>query len=756
MSLAPTLVLAALLTAAPLAGAQAAQGDPAARASALLAQMTLEEKIGQLCQSFVFPGMQVEEPVAKGQLGSLLFVMNPAEANRFQRLAMEKTRLRIPLLFGFDVIHGFRTIFPVPLATASSWDPALAEKGQEVAAREAAAVGIRWSFAPMVDVARDPRWGRIVEGAGEDPYLGSAMAAAQVRGFQGQDLGPERVITSVKHFAGYGAAEGGRDYDAVQIPDTQMWNVYLPPFEAAVKAGSAAVMAAYMDLNDVPATGNRWLLHDVLRQAWGFKGFVVSDADSVKSLEPHGFARDAADAAARALHAGVNMEMGFGSTAFGATLAASVKAGKVTPAQIDAAVRPILEAKYRLGLFEHPYADEAKVASVLGAAEHRAAARRAAERSAVLLRNEGGLLPLAKGAAKKIAVLGSLADSKIDTVGSWVFDWQPADTVTVLAGLRQKAGAGVAVDYAPGVQVLRSSPSIFDLMRKEPRAAAWSEAQAKDERAKAVALAAGSDVAVLVLGEAQDMSGEYASRSTLALPPGQQELLEQVVATGKPVVLVLLNGRPLDISWAAGHVGAILEMWYPGSLGGEAVANLLFGDANPGGKLPVTWPRNVGQVPFYYSRNLTQKTEEQTKRYWNEPHTPLFPFGFGLSYSSFAISNLKLDRATASVASLRSGTPITVTADVENTSAVAGDEVVQLYVHQRAGSASRPIRELKGFERVSLAPREKKTVRFNLGQDELRYWSGSERRWVLEAEAFDVWVGNDSTASLASSFTLTK
>jgi beta-glucosidase len=734
-----------------------AAADPAAeRAKALLAQMTLEEKIGQMSQSFVFPGMAVEEPVAQGKLGSLLFVQNAADANRFQKLAMEKTRLKIPLLFGFDVIHGFRTIFPAPLATAASWDPALAEAGQTVAAREASAVGIRWTFAPMVDIARDPRWGRIVEGAGEDPYLGAAMARAQVRGFQGTALGPERVITSVKHFAGYGAAEGGRDYDASNISDAQLWNVYLPPFEAAVKAGSGAVMAAYMDLNDVPATGNRWLLHDVLREAWGFKGFVVSDADSVRSLVPHGYARDDADAAARAVTAGLNMEMGFGRVSFGETLAASVAAGRVTAAQIDAAVLPILEAKFRLGLFENPYADEAKVASVFGNPAHRTAARVAAERSAVLLRNEGGLLPLKKGAAKKIAVLGSLADSKIDTIGSWAFAWELNETVTLLAGIRGKAGAGVTVDYAPGVQVLRSAPSIFDMIRKEPRAAAWSEAQAKDELAKAVALAQASDVAILVLGEAQDMSGEQASRSTLALPPGQQDLLEKVVATGKPVVLVLLNGRPLDISWAARHVPAILEMWYPGSLGGEATANLLFGDANPGGKLPLTWPLNVGQVPIYYSHNLTQKAEDQSKRYWNEPNVPLYPFGHGLSYSSFTISNLKLARTSASVTELGAGQKLEVTVDVENTSAVAGDEVVQLYIHQRAGSASRPVRELKGFERVSLAPKAKKAVRFALGADELRYWSGSERRWVLEPEAFDVWVGSDSTAALASSFTLTK
>jgi beta-glucosidase len=745
-----------VLLMAPAPRSRAATDPAAERASALLAQMNLDEKIGQLSQSFVFPGLPLDDAVAQGRYGSLLFVSDPAEINRFQRLAVEKSRLHVPLLFGFDVIHGFRTIFPAPLAMAASWDPGLVENGQTIAAREASAVGIRWSFAPMVDIARDPRWGRIIEGAGEDPYLGAAMARAQVRGFQGAALGPERVLACVKHFAGYGAAEGGRDYDAANISDAQLWNLYLPPFKAALDAGSASLMSAYMDLNDVPATGNRWLLHDVLREAWKFRGFVVSDADAVKSLVAHGFARDPADAAMRALGAGVNMEMGFGSTAYGQTLAASVKAGRVSEAQLDAAVLPILEAKFRLGLFEKPYVDEAKAGATLGAAAHRTAARVAAERSAVLLRNEGRLLPLAKGAAKRIAVIGSLADSKLDTLGSWTFAWEPSETVTLLAGLRSKVGPGVTLDYAPGVQVLRTTPSIFDLIRKEPRPVAWSAAEAKEQLEKAVALAGGSDIAVLVLGEAQDMSGEEASRSTLALPPGQQELLEAVVGTGKPVVLVLLNGRPLDISWAALHVPAILEAWYPGSQGGAAVANLLFGDANPGGKLPITWPANVGQVPVYYSHNLTQKAEDQAKRYWNEPNLPLFPFGFGLSYSSFEISNLALGRTSAGVAELEAGKRLEITADVTNTGKVAGDEVVQLYVHQRAGSASRPVRELKGFERVSLAPNGKKTVRFSLGADELRYWSASARTWVLEAEAFDVWVGSDSTAALATSFTLTK
>ncbi len=732
----------------------AAQPDPAtAKANALLAQLTLEEKIGQISQFFAFPGMPIDDAVKTGRVGSLLFVTDPKEINRLQDLAAQ-SRLRIPLIFGFDVIHGFRTIFPVPLGMAASWDPALVEGAQAIAAKEARAVGIHWSFAPMVDIARDPRWGRIVEGAGEDPYLGAAIARAQVKGFQGDHIGADHVLACVKHFAGYGAAEGGRDYDASNIADTQLWNVHLPPFRAAVQAGVGSVMSAYMDLNDVPATGNRWLMHDVLRQSWGFKGFVVSDADAVKSLVPHGFARDGADAALRALHAGINMEMTFGPGDYAKTLASSVEAGRVSVGQIDDAVRPILEAKVRLGLFDTAKVDEARAARVLAAPEHRVAARVAAERSAVLLRNEGSLLPLRPTAHTKLAVIGPLADAPYDQLGSWAFLGDGAETVTVLAGIRAKLGAQGAVEFAQGVQIRRTTPSIFDILKRYKDPEPWSEAQAAEELAKAVAAARRADVAVLVLGELQYMSGEQASRSSLDLPGRQQELLEAVVATGTPVVLVLVNGRPLNIAWASRHVPAILEAWFPGTQGGAAVASLLFGEANPGGKLPITWPKHVGQVPIYYSHNLTQKHEDQAKRYWDDPSEPLYAFGHGLSYAKFAVSALALNRSELAQGAMSRGQQIEISVDVENTGTVAGDEVVQLYVHQRAGSASRPIRELKGFERVSLAPREKKTVRFALGADELRYWSGALRRFVLEPETFDVWVGTDSKASLHGSFKL--
>ncbi|MBP1622685.1 MAG: glycosyl hydrolase family, 3 [Acidobacteria bacterium] len=739
------------------------------RAGALLKQMTIEEKLGQLNQIFLFQEAKDEEPskeagqnivaaapsaqklgegIRKGEYGSFLFVTDPAYINKLQRIAVNESRLKIPLIFGFDVIHGFRTIFPVPIGMAASWDPELVERSHSIAAREAYSVGIRWAFAPMLDIARDPRWGRMVEGPGEDPYLGAALAAAQVRGFQGPSIGTaERIVACMKHFAGYGAAEGGRDYEASQIPESMMWNVYLAPFEAAVKAGIGSAMSAYMDLNDVPATGNSWLLTDVLRKTWGFKGFVVSDANAVRSLINHGFAGDPEDAAVRALKAGVNMEMAIGSTYFSENLQNALKKGRITQRQIDEAVLPILEIKYQLGLFDNPYADESRVDKVLGDPGHRAAARTAAERSAVLLKNEGGLLPLRKDAYRKIAVVGPLADSKRDSLGSWAFKHDLDETVTEYAGIKAKVGASAQVETAQGSQLIRKFPSFFDQIEGKKPEEPWSESQAKEQLNKAIELARQSDLTVLVLGEEQDQSGEAASRSSLELPGNQQALMEAVAALGKPVVLVLMSGRPLDISWAAAHVPAILEIWYPGTQGGTAVANLLFGDAVPGGKLPFSWPRNVGHIPMFYAQGLSQDVENKGKRYWNEESTPLYPFGYGLSYAAFSFSNLEIAKPVA-----RAGEIIQVSADVQNTANTAGDEVVQLYVHQRYGSSSRPIRELKGFQRVALKPGEKKTVRFTLGPDELKYWSTSQRRWIVEPSDFDVWVGSDSGAKLHGEF----
>lgn len=664
--------------------------------------------------------------------------------------------MKIPLLFGFDVIHGFRTIFPVPLALASSWDVDLVERVQTIAAREASATGIRWTFAPMLDIARDPRWGRIVEGAGEDPFLGARIAAAQVRGFQGQDpASPGRLLACMKHFAGYGAAVGGRDYDAAYISDAELYNVYLPPFKAAVDAGVGSAMSAYMDLNDVPATGNAFLLRDVLREQWGFKGFVVSDADAVGNLVTHGFAEDKADAAARALTAGVDMEMSIPagiSNTYSSTLAQLIKEKRVTTAHLDEAVRRILEAKFKAGLFENPYADESRAASMHNNAEHRQQARIAAQRSAVLLRNEGNLLPL-DPKLSSIAVIGPLADSKRDIRGSWSLADDMKTAVTVVEGIRAKVRQGVKVEYAPGVDIARSYPSLFELFFG-PRPAAWSEAQRREEFDKAVALARSSELVVMVLGQHEEMSGEGASQSTIELPGRQRELFEAISALGKPVVLVLINGRPLDISWAVTRVPAILEAWHPGAEGGNAIADLLWGDATPMGKLPITWPRSSGQIPIYYSRNLTQEPENKPgfkSRYWDIATSPLYPFGYGLSYTTFSYSNLRVSKATAKL-----GEPVEVTVDIENTGRRPGEEVAQLYIHQRSGSASRPVRELKGFERVVLAPGEKKTVRFTLGKTELTYWSSAHKGWVQDPATFDIWAGGDSTATLQTNFQITR
>jgi beta-glucosidase len=743
--------------------------EVAERVDALIARMTVAEKAGQLTQYFYFgalppagneagnqdapgpalPGQAaaVEAALARGEVGSLLLVTDPAEVNRLQRLAVAGNRHGIPVVFGFDVIHGLRTIFPVPIAMAASWDPEAIERGQAVAAREARAAGIGWAFAPMVDIARDPRWGRIVEGAGEDPYLGAAVAAAQVRGFQGDGLGsPGRVIAGPKHFAGYGAALGGRDYDEVNLSDSELWNIYLPPFEAAVRAGAGNIMTAYMDLNGIPATGNHWLLADVLRETWGFDGFVVSDAQAVHNLRTHAFAADLTDAGVRAVRAGVDMEMAFGDPAY-AHLPEAVAAGLVDEKTLDASVRRVLTAKARMGLLDDPYVDEENARTVLADPAHRAAARTAAQRSAVLLRNEDGLLPLASPGS--IAVIGPLADSRRDTLGPWVFDFDLDETVTVLDGIRNRAGAGVQVDYAPGIRLAhRTFPSMFDMFEGNlPADPPGFDDDA--ELARAVGLARESDVAVVVLGEWQNMIGEAASRSSLELPGGQLDLLQAVVATRTPVVLLVMNGRPLDLRWAAQNVPAILDIWYPGTQGGTAVADLVFGDVAPGGKLPFSWPRTVGQVPVIYGHTASHDPGQQDRRYWDEASTPLFPFGHGLSYGVFEYRDLVLDRDR-----IQPGQTITASVTVTNTGERAGEEVAQLYIRQRHGSASRPVRELKGFRRVTLAAGESRTLTFPLGPGELRYWNAAARDWVIDATTIDVFAGTDSTAELTTSFTI--
>jgi beta-glucosidase len=727
------------------------ESDVAARVEVLLARMSLAEKIGQLNQvggADFAPGPKAEDQIRVGGAGSVLWLNDTRRFNELQKIAVEESPSGIPLLFALDVIHGYRTIFPVPLAMAAAWDPAVPEQSQAVAGRESRAAGLHWTFAPMLDIARDARWGRIVEGAGEDPYLGAAVAAAQVRGFQGNDLAdPERVLACAKHFAGYGASDGGRDYDPVYMSETQLRNIYLPPFAAALRAGSATFMSAYMDFNDVPASGSRFLMRQILREEWGFDGFVVSDAFAVGNMVIQGHARDGRDAALRGIKAGVNVDMS--SYTYANHVAELVAEGALTVAEIEELVRPILALKIKLGLFERPYVDEDLLAQVVARPDHRATARWAAQRSMVLLKNEGGLLPLTK-ALKNIAVIGPLADSMSATEGSWmVFGHQPA-AVTVLAGIRTRL-PNATVTYAPGPEIRRDIPSWFEgLMAGETRKPAQTPEEAEAAFQAALATARAADQIVMVLGETDLMSGEAASRASLDLPGRQEELLKAVVALGKPVVLVLLNGRPLSINWAAEHVPAILEAWEPGSEGGHAVADILFGDVNPGGKLPVTFPRKGSHGPLYYARNLTHSPEGSrmyNPRYWDGLPTPLYPFGFGLSYTTFAFANLRVAAAQVKV-----GETVTVSVDVTNTGPVVGDEVAQLYIHQRWGSDSRPMRELKGFVRVTLQPGETQTVTFPLGPDELRYWSTNAGGWIQEPAAFDVWVGGDSLATLHAEF----
>jgi beta-glucosidase len=739
------------------------------RAETLLAAMILEEKAGQLSQYFYLAGFPaqnefVEGEVRAGRAGSLLFVADPRETNRLQRLAVEESRLGIPLLFGFDVIHGLRTIFPVPLGLAASWDPALVEQVQAGAAREARAVGIHWAFAPMVDIARDPRWGRIVEGAGEDPFLGASMAAAQVRGFQGEGLGaPDRLVAGPKHFVGYGAALGGRDYDEVHLSESELRNVYLPPFAAAVGAGAGNLMTSYVGLDGVPGAAHRRLITEVLRSELGFDGFVVSDANAVLDLVTHRFARDDHDAAVRAIRAGLDMEMALGLRFRGegiptpgagafATLPDAIRTGQVDEQLLDEAVRRLLLLKLRLGLFEQPYVDEARSGSILSDPGHHVLARRAAERSAVLLRNAGGVLPLDRSAVRTVAVIGPFADDKRAMLGPWVFAHDLESTVTVLEGMRRAADAGVQVEHAPGVPVpTRLFPSQFAAFEQQlggaaPQAAPFDEGA---EFARAVELARASDVAVLVLGEAADMNGEAASRSTLGLPGRQLELLEAVAATGTPVVLVLLCGRPLDLRRAADVAAAILVAWHPGTEGGLAVARLLFGDVAPGGKLPFSWPRSIGQVPLIYSHLRSHQPQTSSLRYWEEESTPHYPFGFGLTYGELEYANLTL-RSTL----IGLDDPLKVTVEVRTLSSRPVEEVAQVYLHQRSGRTARPVRELKAFRRVTLEPGETRTLHFEIEASARRYWSAAEGTYVLDASTFDVWVGSAATAALHAEFTV--
>ncbi|MDJ0458656.1 glycoside hydrolase family 3 N-terminal domain-containing protein [Arthrobacter sp. NQ7] len=700
-------------------------------------------------QAFLRQPSMVQDAIRRGGAGSVLFVTDPAQINQLQKIAVEQAEHGIPLLVGFDVIHGLRTIFPVPIAMAATWSPDDIQAAQTIAAREARAVGINWTFAPMLDISRDPRWGRIIEGPGEDPVLGAAFGAAQVRGFQGA-MTEHNILAGPKHFAGYGAARGGRDYDDAEVSESELYNVYLPPFRAAIEAGAANVMSAYMDLNGVPASGNRRLLTDVLRGELGFKGFTVSDANAVRSMETQHFAKDLTDAAARGVHAGLDVEMAIFDPAYD-RIPDAVAQGKLSEEDLNIAVRRVLDAKFRLGLFENPYVDVDAATSAVNAPDSREAAQRAAEKTMVLLKNADRTLPLKAEELSSVAVIGQLADSKRDILGPWVFDHDTAEAVSILDGLRARLGGQVRLDHAPGASIPdRVYPSPFDRMDTTviPTPADYDD---DAEIARAVELAAAADIAIVVVGERQNQIGEKASTSTLALGGRQLEQLQRISATGTPVVLAVMSGRPVDLQWADANIPAIIQVWYPGTRGGDAVASVLLGDVSPAARLPFSWPRHVGQVPMIYAHHRTFVPQEQGERYFNEPSTPLYPFGHGLSYTDFEYANLSVDRDN-----VRVGESLTVSVDVANVGDREADEVVQLYIHQRYGTSSRPVRELKAFERVTIAAGSTVPVRFTLGPGELKYWSDATRGYVQDATEFDVWVGGSSTADLAGSFTVTE
>lgn len=732
--------------------------DPALdrRVEEILSRMTKEEKIGQLVQYSAGqptgPGTgrtDYEDMIAQEQIGSLFNVVDPHQSNAYQRIAMEKTRLHIPILFGLDVIHGFKTEFPIPLGLASTWDPTIVEKASRVAAMEAAANGIRWTFSPMVDIARDARWGRMAEGAGEDPYLGAAMAAAYVRGYQGSRLdAADSIAACAKHYVGYGAAEAGRDYNTTEISEHTLRQFYLPPFHAAVDAGTASVMSAFNSLNGTPSSANPFTLKHILRKEWGFRGLVVSDWNAVGELIPQGVAIDGEAAARKAFLAGVDMDMV--SSLYHDHLLQVVNSGQSTKVELDDAVRHVLRVKLALGLFEHPYVDEASAPKALYHPDSLALAQTAAEKSFVLLKNEAGpsgraLLPLAHN-QQNIAVIGPLGDDSSYPAGT------PAGSgprTTLTAAIAQKVGEA---------QVLRFKGSgILD--------------GTDDEIAAAVAGAQKADIVILALGEAPDMSGEAASRAHLELPGRQEELLEAIVKTGKPVVLILFSGRPLTAPWAFEHVEAVIAAWLPGIEGGPALARILFGDVNPSGKLVVSWPRSVGQEPMYYNhlntgrpadgvdltRPPTDIVSRYVSRYIDEQNSPQFPFGYGTSYTtySYGATTLSGHRLSAAAmnqklnAGLAASSVTTAEADVTNTGSRAGNEVVQLYIRLQGTSVAEPVRMLKGFQTVALAPGETKHVKFEISPQTLAIWNDHNQHAVEPAKV-SVWISPDSAHGSAA------
>lgn len=761
-----TALFALLLCLAPVSPAVAQtpkagwQNDPAIerRIDALLRQMTPEEKVGQLNQySFGMPTgpgtgrSNVEEAIRRGEVGSFLNVTDPALSNRLQRVAMEESRLKIPIIYGLDVIHGYRTIFPVPLALSATWDAELVERVSRIAAQEATASGIRWTFSPMVDIARDPRWGRIVEGAGEDPHLGSIMARAYVRGYQGNNLGdPHSMAACAKHYVAYGAAEAGRDYNTVDMSERQLREVYLPPFRAAVDEGAATLMSAFNTVNGVPASANEFMLTQVLRREWNFRGFVVSDWGSVSELMNHGVANDLATATRKGFLAGIDMDME--SNAYFQHLASAVKAGAVPQAALDEAVRRVLRVKIALGLFERPYVDAGRAVTTLPAASLQAA-REAAEKSFVLLKNDAAaagapVLPV-RANVRTVALIGPLADSRADMLGTWSAQGKPEEVVTLRAALEARARRdGFRLLHAKGTEIRGASDAGF---------------------AEAASAAAQADVVVLALGEdASWMTGEAASRAFIELPGNQQQLLERVASAGKPTALVVFSGRPLALTAAAARVHAILEAWSPGVQAGPALERVLFGEAAPAGRLTVTFPRSLGQVPIYHSvlntgrpptgLDLTQfpaNTDQKYRsRYVDEQNAPLYPFGFGLTYTTFEYSAPQVSNAQLSAAAVGAGqAQLRISAEVRNTGARAGEELVQLYIGLRGTSVARPVRELRGFRRVALGPGESRRVEFTLGRDELSFLNAATQHAVEPAE-LTVWIAPNAQAGKPVKVTL--
>ena len=726
---------------------------------ALLKKMTIDEKIGQL--NLLTPGggvatgsvvsENVEAKIKAGNVGGLFGVASPSKMKIAQDIAVKQTRLQIPLLFGSDIIHGYKTTFPIPLGLSSSWDMDLIKSTAQIAAKEATADGINWNFSPMVDIARDPRWGRIAEGAGEDAYLGSAIARAMVTGYQGDNLtDANTMLACVKHFALYGAIEGGRDYNSVDMSRVKMFNQYLPPYKAAIDAGAASVMTSFNDVDGVPATGNKWLLTDLLRDRWGFEGFVVSDYTSLNEMIAHGLG-DLQAVSALALKAGLDMDMvGEG---FLSTLKKSLSEGKVTEADITNACRRVLEAKHKLGLFDNPYRyiDDSRPAKDILTKENRDVARQAATHSFVLLKNENNVLPLKK--ATKIALVGPLADSRNNMLGTWAPTGDVKNAITILEGFKNVA-PNATITYAKGSNILNDAEMAKKINVFGPRVEISKESS-EALLNEALAAAKKSDVVVAVVGEATEMSGEAASRTDITIPDTQKKLIKALVETGKPVVLVLMSGRPLAIPEEFNLPVSILQVWHPGVEAGNAVADVVFGNYNPSGKLTATWPRSVGQIPVYHSMKNTGRpapaSEEFQKfksNYLDEKNSPLFPFGYGLSYTSFEYADLKINKDKIS-----QGEAVEVSVTLKNTGNFDGEEVVQLYLHDVVRSITPPNRELKGFKKVFLKKNESKEVTITLQPEDLKFYN-SDLEFVAEPGTFEVFVGGDSNASLKKEFIL--